>query len=171
MKLLVFSDSHGRNLGLYDAIEREAPDAVAHLGDYTGDAAEVARSYRLLPVYQVRGNNDFEPDVPLSNVIRPQNVPIYLTHGHKERVSMLSCGVIPRTARQQGCALAFFGHTHRMMLERVNGVLVCNPGSISLPRGGPASYARLTIEDGAPRLLELVEEDGALLRREKIGQI
>ncbi len=33
-----------------------------------------------------------------------------------------------------------------MMAEREQGVFVCNPGSISLPRGGPASYARLDIE-------------------------
>ena len=68
----------------------------------------------------------------------------------------------------EGCTLAFFGHTHRMMLERENGLWVCNPGSISLPRGGPASYARLTIENGQAELLELVDEDGSLLRKEKL---
>ncbi|MFQ9125745.1 MAG: hypothetical protein ACLR4Z_01630 [Butyricicoccaceae bacterium] len=45
-------------------------------------------------------------------------------------------------------------------------MFVCNPGSISLPRGGPASYARLDIEGGMVRTLELVDEDGALLRKE-----
>lgn len=55
-----------------------------------------------------------------------------------------------------------------MMLERENGVWVCNPGSISLPRGGPASYARLTIENGRAALLELVDEDGSLLRKERL---
>ena len=42
------------------------------------------------------------------------------------------------------------------------------PGSISLPRGGPASYARLTIENGRATLLELVDEDGSLLRKESL---
>ena len=55
-----------------------------------------------------------------------------------------------------------------MMLARENGVWVCNPGSISLPRGGPASYARLTIENGRATLLELVDEDGSLLRKESL---
>ena len=54
------------------------------------------------------------------------------------------------------------------MLERENGLWVCNPGSISLPRGGPASYARLTIENGQAELLELVDEDGSLLRKESL---
>ena len=55
-----------------------------------------------------------------------------------------------------------------MELAWDSGVLVCNPGSISLPRGGPESYARLTIEDGYPCGLALLDEDGGLLRMEKI---
>ena len=167
--MLVFSDSHGRLLGIYDAIEREKPDAVVHLGDYTDDAAELQRAYPLLPIYSVRGNNDFYTDAPLCAVILPDNVPLYLTHGHKERVSMLACGLVPRRAREEGCGFAFFGHTHRMMAERIDGVFVCNPGSISLPRGGPASYARLTIENHAVRALELVDTDGGLLSVERFG--
>ena len=41
MRVLVCSDSHGRLLDLYDAVEREMPDAVIHLGDYYGDACEL----------------------------------------------------------------------------------------------------------------------------------
>ena len=135
------------------AIEREKPDAVLHLGDHTDDADDIRRAFPALTIYHVRGNNDFDMDVPL-------------THGHRERVSMLHSGLVPARAREEGCSFAFFGHTHRMMAEREQGVFVCNPGSISLPRGGPASYARLDIEGGMVRTLELVDEDGALLRKE-----
>ncbi|MDO4269966.1 MAG: metallophosphoesterase [Eubacteriales bacterium] len=170
MKILVFADSHGRNIGMLYAVEQEKPDAVIHLGDHVGDARDIERAYPLLPVYRVRGNNDFEPDVALSAAITPDNVPIYITHGHKERASMLSCGIVPQKAREEGCGFAFFGHTHRMLLERIDGVVVCNPGSISLPRGGPASYARLFIEDSRVESLELADEDGGLLRRERFGR-
>ena len=54
--------------------------------------------------------------------------------------------------------------------ERIDGVLVCNPGSISLPRGGPASYARLTIENAQLRAVTLLDEDGGLIRRDKFRQ-
>ena len=104
----------------------------------------------------------------LNAVVTPGGVRIYITHGHRERVGMLSSGIVSQRAYEEHCALAFFGHTHRMMLERENGVWVCNPGSISLPRGGPASYARLTIENGRATLLELVDEDGSLLRKESL---
>ena len=148
------------------AIEREKPDAVLHLGDHTDDADDIRRAFPALTIYHVRGNNDFDMSVPMNAVVTPGGVRIYMTHGHRERVGMLSSGIVPQRAREEGCTLAFFGHTHRMMLERENGLWVCNPGSISLPRGGPASYARLDIEGGMVRTLELVDEDGALLRKE-----
>ena len=44
----------------------------------------------------------------------------------------------------------------------------CGMPGLSLPRGGPASYARLTIENGRATLLELVDEDGSLLRKESL---
>lgn len=169
MKIVVFADSHGRNAGMFYVIERERPDSVIHLGDYAEDADELARAYPALPVYRVRGNNDYASDAPLNAVVTPDNVPLYLTHGHKERVSMLSPGHVARRAREEKCAVAFYGHTHRALLERSEGgVWVCNPGSISLPRGGPASYARLIIEDHKARLLELLDEDGERIGAERL---
>ena len=135
------------------AIEREKPDAVLHLGDHTDDADDIRRAFPALTIYHVRGNNDFDMDVPLFAVVTVGGVRMYLTHGHRERVSMLHSGLVPARAREEGCSFAFFGHTHRMMAEREQGVFVCNPGSISLPRGGPASYARLDIEGGMVRTL------------------
>lgn len=170
MKILIFSDSHGRSAGMFYAIEQDKPDAVVHLGDYTEDAGELMRAYPRLPVYSVRGNNDYASDAPYQTVITPDNVPIYLTHGHRERVSMLSSGNVAQFAREEQCGIAFFGHTHRMMMEDQNGVWVCNPGSISLPRGGPASYARLTLSGGAAQMLELVDDDGALQKVKRFSK-
>ena len=144
---------------------------VLHLGDHTDDARELESVFPRLTVCSVRGNNDyFDREVPEHAVVTLDGVRIFLTHGHREQVYVREGKQVAQLAREEGCGLAFFGHTHRMYLERINGVLVCNPGSISLPRGGPASYGRLTVENGQPKLLELVNEDGELLRREKIGQ-
>ena len=167
MKILVFADSHGYNMGMAYAVEREKPDAVLHLGDHADDAREIERAFPGLVVIRVRGNNDFDPDAPLFCVTILGGVRMYLTHGHRERV-YASADMVARRAREEGCALAFFGHTHRMEIGWENGVLVCNPGSISLPRGGPASYGRLTVENGQAQLLEILDEDGSLLRREKL---
>ena len=69
MKVLVFSDSHGRTLDMYDAIEREQPDAVLHLGDCYEDARDLQRSYPDLTVCGVAGNNDWGADAPSQAVV------------------------------------------------------------------------------------------------------
>lgn len=143
---------------------------VLHLGDHTEDARELESLFPRLTVCAVRGNNDFfDRDAPEHAVVTSGGVRMFLTHGHREQVYAREGKLVAQHAREEGCGFAFFGHTHRMYLERINGVLVCNPGSISLPRGGPASYGRLTVENRQPQMLELVNEDGELLRREKIG--
>ena len=53
------------------------------------------------------------------------------------------------------------------LLEKAGGVWVMNPGSISLPRGGPASYGRLTLEGGRIDRLEILDEDGHLLHEQR----
>ena len=147
MKVLVFSDSHGRTVDMYDAIEREVPDSVIHLGDYTEDVRELRHAYEYdIPIYGVRGNNDFDSDFPRFIVMSLGGVEMYLTHGHLERVYGMSAGQVPYRAKENGCILAMFGHTHRLFLEKMDGIMVFNPGSISLPRGGRKSYGRLYIE-------------------------
>ncbi len=145
---------------MYDVIEREQPDAVIHLGDCDQDACDLQRSYPNLQIWRVRGNNDYDGRSALQAVIRPDGVPIYLTHGHRERVAGTSTGVLVQRAREAGCALALFGHTHRALCEECEGIRVVNPGSISLPRGGPASYARLTTAEGAVCRITLLRADG-----------
>ncbi len=149
MKLLVFSDSHGRTVDIYDAIERETPDGVIHLGDYTEDVRELRRAYACstMPIYAVRGNNDFDSDFPMFIVMKLGGVQMYLAHGHRERVYGMCSGMMATRAVENHCRLAMFGHTHCLFLEEIDGVLVFNPGSISLPRGGKRSYGRLFIED------------------------
>ena len=167
MKVLIFADSHGYNMAMAFAVDREEPDAVIHLGDHAEDAREIERVFPLCRSAVCGATTILIRSAAECGCDTGRRAD-YITHGHRERVGMLSSGIVPQRAYEEHCALAFFGHTHRMMLERENGVWVCNPGSISLPRGGPASYARLTVENGRAALLELVDEDGSLLRKESL---
>ena len=54
MNILVFSDSHGRVLDMFNLVENISPDAVIHLGDYDEDAQDLRRSYPNITVYSVR---------------------------------------------------------------------------------------------------------------------
>ena len=63
MKLLIFSDSHRANItDMLALIDEEKPDAVAHLGDLVCDVEDIRFVYPELPVYSVRGNNDWGDD-------------------------------------------------------------------------------------------------------------
>lgn len=162
MKVLIFSDSHGFLSHMTDAIDREEPDALIHLGDCTDDVEELEIMYPTLPIYRVRGNNDFERKNPPRAVVELEQVPIYMTHGHRERITLLSYGQVPQNAYENGCRLAFYGHTHCALLADVRGVIVCNPGSISLPRDGMPSYARLLLKDGRIQRLSICEKNGSV---------
>ena len=96
---------------------------VLHLGDHTDDARELQHVFPQLTVCGVRGNNDFfDRDMPEHAVVTSGGVRIFLTHGHREQVYMREGKLVAQHAREENCGLAFFGHTHRMYLERVHGV-------------------------------------------------
>ena len=59
LKILVFTDSHGYNMGMAYAVDREKPDAVLHLGDHADDAQDLGRAFPGLVIISVRGNNDY----------------------------------------------------------------------------------------------------------------
>ena len=149
---------------MYGAIEREHPDTVIHCGDCYEDACELRRAYPNLTVYAVLGNNDWGGEAPREATVRCAGVPIYFTHGHRERVSRLNPGMVPAHAEAQGCRVALFGHTHRAFRGQFGPVLVINPGSISLPRSGPATYCRLTLDSGCIVGAELVDTDGQIFQ-------
>lgn len=149
MKLLVFSDSHRANItDMLALIDEEKPDAVAHLGDLVSDVEDIHFVYPELPVYNVRGNNDWGDDeTPNSMVVSVEHVRLFLTHGHLYGVRR-NTQRLAEAARAENCQVALYGHTHRAEVHQEDGVLVANPGSISMPyTAQPPSYLRLTIQD------------------------
>ncbi len=148
MKLLVFSDSHRANItDMLALIDEEKPDAVAHLGDLVSDVEDIHFVYPELPVYNVRGNNDWGDDeTPNSLVVPAEHVRLFLTHGHLYGVRR-DTKRLAEAARAENCQVALYGHTHRAEIHQEDGVLVANPGSISMPyTAQPPSYLRLTIQ-------------------------
>ena len=149
MKLLVFSDSHRANItDMLALIDEEKPDAVAHLGDLVSDVEDIHFVYPELPVYNVRGNNDWGDDeTPNSLVVSVEHVRLFLTHGHLYGVRR-DTKRLAEVARAENCQVALYGHTHRAEVHQEDGVLVANPGSISMPyTAQPPSYLRLTIQN------------------------
>ena len=52
---------------------------------------------------------------------------------------------VAEEAKSRDCDAVFFGHTHKPVIEEIDGVLAINPGSLSYPRqhGRKPSYVIL----------------------------
>ena len=148
MKILIFSDTHGRDSGLEKAVERESPfDMLIHCGDVEG-REDYIEALAECPCCIVSGNNDFFSDLPREDVVSIAGHSFLVTHGHYYGVSMELAG-IEDEARSRNLDGVFFGHTHRPVLKVKNGFLLLNPGSLSYPRqqGRRPSYAVLWTDE------------------------
>lgn len=128
MRVLVFSDSHGRVGPMQDMIELYAPDAVFHLGDVVRDGDKLEKLYPKLPFFRVSGNCDgISPVLPPEDVARLESKTILYMHGHTQHVkSGISLAV--QAARAIQADLLLFGHTHRPLCEAYGDLLAVNPG-------------------------------------------
>lgn len=150
MKILVVSDTHGRDENLETVVYREAPfDMLVHCGDVEGREIFI-EALAEVSCCIVSGNNDFFSDLPREEEIEIAGKKFLVTHGHYYGVSIDETGVVEE-ARSRNCDGVMFGHTHRPVLEVIDGILAINPGSLSYPRqmGRRPSYVVLeTDEDG-----------------------
>jgi len=153
MKILVVSDSHGQDLFVAKALDREWPiDAMLHLGDSQEDQEEFAciLAGEDVPLYMVRGNCDYDPSYPLSRIVELAGHRILMTHGHLCSVSY-GTQELARQALENECDIAIFGHTHRPKIDDSSErLLILNPGSITFPRQEmrKRSYMFLKLEKG-----------------------
>ena len=83
MKILVLSDSHGQFSAMEDAVLRERPDYIFHLGDHQRDARKLGKRFPDYPVISVPGNCDLPlPTETLTVRQELGGVSMLLTHGH-----------------------------------------------------------------------------------------
>lgn len=150
MRILVLSDSHGRRVPLERAIEAQPQArAVFFLGDFVRDAEELPLLYPERTFYTARGNCDFASDLPETGCATVGGVKIFYTHGHTCGVKS-GTGGLEQAARRAGATIALYGHTHVAEIHYRDGLYLVNPGSVSQPREGPASYAVIDLTPAAP---------------------
>ena len=129
MKILVLSDSHGNIDNMAQAVERESPHMILHLGDCWRDGERLHDLFPEIPFQQIPGNCDFRPAEPTEQLLFLEDKRVLICHGHTYGVkqSMMSAGY---TAEEQNLDLFLFGHTHRPFVDMRGKTLFLNPGSI-----------------------------------------
>ncbi len=144
MKVMCISDIHGNIECLNKAIERfkeENAEKLIILGDFSNyyfsssdfEVAEILNNMAGT-IVAVKGNCDSSQADELFNftlgylkTIDINGIKVTLTHGH----------IYNRNSLPENCGEIFLsGHTHVGNIEKINGKIIANPGSISKPRGG-----------------------------------
>lgn len=149
MKILIFSDSHGCVAGMEQAVLRESPDRIFHLGDCCRDGEQLHARFPDIPIIQVAGNCDLHntmgpcPEIFLE---RLEGVNFYLTHGHRQGVK-LGLLRLCLAAQEAGAQVALFGHTHVGLCRKKDGIILMNPGSCAFKSG---TYGLISIEHNKP---------------------
>ena len=81
---------------------------------------------------------------------------MWVTHGHNFYVSMDN-EIIKDEAKSRGIDVVMYGHTHKPVIDREEGIIAINPGSLTYPRqeGRRPSYAVMEIDDDRKMSVEI----------------
>lgn len=155
MKILVISDTHKDLTGAGMAIRhmmKKGLDSVIHCGDHIEDARKLEKQYPQLDFFYVPGNCDgwFFSDDEKIKVVEIEDKKILITHGDRHNIKKNYTELF-NELKKKNADIGVCGHSHIAHVEtqKGTGLMVVNPGSISLPRDSQyPSYAVLTIEKG-----------------------
>jgi putative phosphoesterase len=149
MKILIFSDSHGRGDKIIRAIRlHKDAQVVFFLGDGLSELEGIAASYTNIAFLAVRGNCDAYPlfrGVPAEKTatVTLFDKKIFYTHGDLYGVKS-GIGNLLSYVRAAHADIALYGHTHTPDLNYIDGVYLFNPGAVGSYEG---SYGILTIDE------------------------
>ena len=140
-KIVVISDTHRNKQALANLADiMFESDYVFHLGDCYDDFMDYAYALKE-KAFQVHGNCDFGSDTEIVTEIEGHK--ILATHGHEYGVKQTR-DKLYRRAKELGCDLVFYGHTHVAEIETVKGITFINPGCMT-PYSPKKSFAYVVI--------------------------
>ncbi len=168
MKYLIASDVHGSAFYLKKLVDRfvmEKADKLILLGDIYNHGPRNPFPDEYCPssvsdilngitdkLIVIKGNCDSAVDTMISNfdfiesaVITTANKSVFLTHGH-----VYNKDAKPKTKFDA----VIYGHFHTGFIERLDGCVYANAGSISLPKNGTKN-SYIILDNGALELKEL----------------
>lgn len=160
MKYMFASDIHGSAYycrKMLEVYKQEKADRLVLLGDllYHGPRNDLPKEYapkevismlnaHRKEIYAVRGNCEAEVDQTVLQfpvmadycILALEGKTLYATHGHIYNQDHLP-------PIQEGDVL-IHGHTHVLKAQKMEGYVLLNPGSVSIPKeGNPPTYGIL----------------------------
>ena len=149
MRILIVSDTHGNHRNLDEVLEKVGKiDMFLHLGDVEDDDIYI-EAVLDCPIHIVAGNNDFySSGLPREKEVQIGKYKVLMTHGHMYYVSMNTKRLM-HMAKENGYDIVMYGHTHRPNIDRQDGIIAINPGSLSYPRqeGRRATYMLMEVDE------------------------
>ena len=145
MRILVISDSHGKNDDVKQVIEQVGDiDMFIHLGDIER-GPEYIRQLANCETHMIAGNNDYDIDLPETDSFMIADKKVFITHGHRFYVGA-GLDKLRQYGIDNGYDIVMFGHTHVPYLERNKDITLLNPGSISYPRQDGRKHTFMLID-------------------------
>lgn len=125
MKVIIASDSHRRNDRLRVLEEMYPAALLVHSGDFQEDPRKFDHWI------SVPGNNDtdFSQGLEEKRIVLIEGHRVLLLHGHQVS-SRGRLEKLAHMAAEEGCDTVIFGHSHVPQIEKTDGVLILNPGSL-----------------------------------------
>lgn len=129
-KIVVLSDTHGNRRDIETLFPvMEESDMIIHLGDTSQDGNFV-RSRFPRKTFILNGNCDLIKLGEDELTLQIEDIKVFACHGHRYSVKQTALKLAER-AKELGCALALYGHSHTPAEQEIDGVLTVNPGTLS----------------------------------------
>ncbi len=172
MRIGVISDTHGSLTGWEKAWQIiKNTDIIIHCGDLFnhGPGNPIPEKYSpkellnifnnlKIPLLISKGNCDSEVDQTFLNIplcypflfYQTNNLRILASHGHIfKRDEWIELG------KKWKIKILISGHTHIPSLEKIDDIIILNPGSPSIPKEKQPTCAKIDIEEKTVKIFDL----------------
>lgn len=143
MRIMVVSDTHGNFLAPLALLDSSGASMLIHLGDDINDAKAI-EPFLDIPLLKVPGNCDHGATEQRELITKIAGTTLLLTHGDMYRVKNGLEGLVSAAAAKKA-AVVLYGHTHIPSVQKKDGILLVNPGTL-MTGSDAKSYAVVMIK-------------------------
>lgn len=134
MKIAVISDSHYEASSINEVKKYlNDVDIIFHCGDGAPDTKLLEGDFNG-EIYAVKGNCDISNEYPSERIVEVMGIKIFITHGNMYNVKN-EYNTIFYKGKEVGADIVLFGHSHKALINKYDGLIIMNPGSVTFPYG------------------------------------